>query len=255
LSRGQIPDYHRLTPSPEAAQQLQAFNQRIFDAGLKTQNCDKGFDRFVRKFKQDNEGCAVYFIQEKRCCLLLETTYGLTDEEALWATLASWASFQPRWRRPRVTPGQLFYRAEFSHVFEKSWHPRCYTAHAQKSKHPDFANESTFCQEQMKRFSAALSTMDLSGFEPLVSAEASDKAVQVAEEAVISRLRQIHGGLDFCGVRGDSITGSGALAPGLAQTMFTTKIGTHNDICRCRAVNWTVGRRVVPPPLRGISDK
>jgi hypothetical protein len=95
-------------PSPEAVAQLQALNQRIFDAGLKTQNYDKGFDPFVRKYTKDEEvaaacavikgvrqdhGCAVYFTQEKRRCLLLDTTYGLTDDEALWATLASWARF------------------------------------------------------------------------------------------------------------------------------------------------------------------
>jgi hypothetical protein len=86
----------------------------VFDAGLKTQNYDKGFDRFVRKFNQDEEvaavlsvmkgtyqdhGCAVYFTQESRRCLLLDTTYALTDDEALWATLNSWANFQPR-KRP-----------------------------------------------------------------------------------------------------------------------------------------------------------
>jgi hypothetical protein len=91
-------------PSPEAVAQLQAFNQRIFDVGRETQNYDKGFDRSVRKFNQDEEvaaacavvrgvhqdhGCAVYFTQEKRRCLLLETTHGLSDDEALWATSAS----------------------------------------------------------------------------------------------------------------------------------------------------------------------
>jgi hypothetical protein len=52
----------------------------------------------------------------------------------------------------------------------------------------------------MNRFSVALSTMDLSGFQPLVSAEADDKAVKVSQEAAISRLRPIHDGLDFWGV-------------------------------------------------------
>jgi hypothetical protein len=56
---GKIPDFHRLEPAPEFAQQAHAFNQRVFDAGLKTQNYDKGFDRFVRKFNQDEEVAAV----------------------------------------------------------------------------------------------------------------------------------------------------------------------------------------------------
>jgi hypothetical protein len=61
---------------------------------------------------------------------------------------------------------------------------------------------------------------DLSAFEPLVSAEASDKAVQVSEEAAISRLRPLQDGLNFWGVHGDAATGSGAPEPGLAHAMF-----------------------------------
>jgi hypothetical protein len=72
----------------------------------------------------------------------------------------------------------------------------------------------------MNSFSEALSTMSLAGFMPLVAVEASDKAVQVSEEAAISRLRLIQDGQDFWGVHGGAVTGSGALAPSLAQTMF-----------------------------------
>jgi hypothetical protein len=72
----------------------------------------------------------------------------------------------------------------------------------------------------MNRFSEALSTMDLSAFEPLVSAEASDMAVQISEEAAISRLRPIQDGLDFWGLHGGAVTGSDAPAAGTAQIMF-----------------------------------
>jgi hypothetical protein len=114
---GKIPEFHKLDAAPEFAHQLGAFDQRIFDADLKTQNYDKGVDRFVRKFNQDEEvsavvsvmkgahqdhGCAVYFTQGSRRCLLLDTTYGLTGDKALWATLNSWANFShvfyPRFR-------------------------------------------------------------------------------------------------------------------------------------------------------------
>jgi hypothetical protein len=71
-----------------------------------------------------------------------------------------------------------------------------------------------------KGFSEALSTMDLSTFEPLVCAEASDKAVQISEEAAISRLRPIQEDLDFWGMHRGAVTGSRAPEPGLAQTMF-----------------------------------
>jgi hypothetical protein len=128
--------------------------------------------------------------------------YGLTDDEALWVTLASWASFQPRKRTPRLVPGQLYHPAEYSHVLEKYWNHL-----PNLCEHPDFAKEPLFCQGQMDRFSEALSTMDLSGFAPLVSAGGSDKAVQVTEEAAISRLRPIQDGTDFWGLRGGAVPG------------------------------------------------
>jgi hypothetical protein len=42
--------HHRATPRPEALPTASAFYQRVHEAGLKTQNYDKGFDKFVRKF-------------------------------------------------------------------------------------------------------------------------------------------------------------------------------------------------------------
>jgi hypothetical protein len=101
---GKIPGFHRLSPAPEGLLQMDAFNGRVFDAGLETQNYDKGLDRFIRKFKPDQEmtavcaiiggfhadhGTAVYCTQGKRRCLPLDTPYGLSDDEALWHTLAS----------------------------------------------------------------------------------------------------------------------------------------------------------------------
>jgi hypothetical protein len=86
-----------ITPPPEALLQLAAFIQLIHDAGPKTQNYDKGFHRFIRKFDPDIEvqgtmaivkgyhddhWSAVCLMQKKRRCLLLDTTFGLTDDEA-----------------------------------------------------------------------------------------------------------------------------------------------------------------------------
>jgi hypothetical protein len=66
----------------------------------------------------------------------------------------------------------------------------------------------------MSRFSSALSTTDLSDFEPLVSAEPKKSDVETAEEAAISRLRPIQDDLDLWGMHGSSAaTGSGAPAP------------------------------------------
>jgi hypothetical protein len=169
----------------------------------------------IFKGVHDYHGTTVYCTQGKRCCLVLDTTYGLSDDEALWLTLAGWATFQPRLRQPRKPPGRLFYPVEYSHVFEKYWD---YLPNL--TNHTDFVNESPFRQEQMQRFSSALSAMDLSGFIPSVAAEASQSHIETVEDAVISRLRPIQDGLDFWGVHGGAVTGSGALAPGLAQTMF-----------------------------------
>jgi hypothetical protein len=59
---GEIPIHHRLSPPPEALRQLKVFNQRIHDAGLKTQNYDKGLDMFIRKFKPEQEISAIVAI-------------------------------------------------------------------------------------------------------------------------------------------------------------------------------------------------
>jgi hypothetical protein len=118
--------------------------------------------------------------------LLLDTTHGLSDNEALWYTLLSWAKFQPRLKNPRKEPGQLFYPAEYSHVFEKHWH------HLDKPEtHPDFSQESSFTQDCMRHYSIALSRLNCESFEPLVHAEAKDSDIEIATEAAISRLLPI----------------------------------------------------------------
>jgi hypothetical protein len=52
---GIIPAYHRLQTPPEAVASLSAYNLRIRDAGLKTQNRDKGLDRFLRQPDPEEE--------------------------------------------------------------------------------------------------------------------------------------------------------------------------------------------------------
>jgi hypothetical protein len=102
-SPGEIPEKHRAVLDASLGIQAAAWNQRIGDSGRKTQNYDKGLERFVRKFDPDQEmeatiaiakqihrdhGLAVYFTQQRRRCLLLGTIYGHTDEEALWYTFS-----------------------------------------------------------------------------------------------------------------------------------------------------------------------
>jgi hypothetical protein len=111
--------------------------------------------------------------------------------------------------------GRLCYSAEYSHVFEKYWNylPKL-------NEHSDFANESSSSQERMQRFSSAFSTMDLSEFMLSVAVEAEQSHIETVEDAEISRLRPVQDGLDFWGLHGGGVIGSGAPAPSLAQGMF-----------------------------------
>jgi hypothetical protein len=158
----------------------------------------------VKGFHQDH-GTAVHFTQGKRRCLLLDTTYGLSDDEALWLTLASCACLQPRRPQPCQVPGQLYDPAEYSHVLEKYW----------DDDPPDLKNapgveeESPFCQEQMNRFSEALAQMIGRNL------EVEDEKVSIVEEATISRLRPIQDGIDSWS-EGRSSQDTGPGTPGCA---------------------------------------
>jgi hypothetical protein len=226
LNDGIIPIQHRLIRDESVQVPAAAWNSQIYEAGLKTQNHDKGFERFVRKFNPElateavlsivkgahhEHGTAILFTQEKRWCLLLDTVHGLSDEEALWYTLASWEKFQPRLKRPRTEPGQLFYPAAYSHVFEKYWD------HLDDPKsHPEWSQESDFIQECMAQYSAAMGQMNTEDFTPLVDPETKQRRLIIAQEAAVSRLCPIQDAYDFWnlnGGRSSQVTASGGPAP------------------------------------------
>jgi hypothetical protein len=192
-------------------------------AGLATQPNDKGLERFVGKFDPSqpisavisiepgchfDHGTAIYFQQDKRRCLLLDTLYGLSDDEALWYILQSWAKFQPRLASPRSGPGQLYFPAAYTHVFQKYWDYL-----NDPVKHPD-CNETEFTNYAMSEFASALSVMNLSSFEPSVDAEALDKAYRVAHNAATSRKCPIQDASDYSVSPEEALTGSGGFAPG-----------------------------------------
>jgi hypothetical protein len=156
---GTIPQHYRAQTSEAASGIERAFVESIYEAGLTTQNYDKGVDNFVRKYerneamsatvamlqgRRNDHGWAVYFKQGPRRCLLLDTQDGLSSEETLWTALAAWATFKPRKTSPRKYPGKLYYPAEASHIFEKYWN---YLTNL--DEHPDFASESPICQERI----------------------------------------------------------------------------------------------------------
>jgi hypothetical protein len=206
----------------ETAGTERAFVERVYEAGLKTQNYDKGFDKFVRKFERneamsatvallsghrDNHGWAVYCEQGPRRCLLLNTDDGLTSEETLWTALAAWPTLKPRKSSPRKYPGKLFYPTEASHIFEKYWDHL-----TRLDEHPDFASESPLTKERMVQFSRVLSKLRTKNWTPQPTAEAQDKSLQVAQEAALSRLRPIPDGPDQWALRRSS-TGTGWVTP------------------------------------------
>jgi hypothetical protein len=99
-----------------------AFILRIREAGLKTQNYDKGLDRFIRHFKDDegsaatiavvegkqqDRGYAVFFEQNNRRCLVLDTMYGYMTEEVFWTAMTKWVNFRPQPDHPRKDPGSF----------------------------------------------------------------------------------------------------------------------------------------------------
>jgi hypothetical protein len=179
--------------------------QRILDACLRTQNYDRGLDKFVRKCEnaeamsttvaiqpgwQEEHGWAIHLKQGPRRALLLDTVDGLTDEEALWTALACWAVFKPRKASVRKYPGRLFYLNEASHGIEKYWNHLF-----NLPSHPDFANESLICHERMTIFSQALRKFKrTSNWAPQPAAEAPEKSLQIAQDAALSRLRPIADG-------------------------------------------------------------
>jgi hypothetical protein len=110
LNGGEIPASHHLVQEQWIKVHPESWNSEICEAGLKTQNYDKWFDRFVRKFDPESPteaviaivkgvhhkfGSAVLFTQENHRCLLLDTLHGLTEDEALWYTTHFWAKFRP----------------------------------------------------------------------------------------------------------------------------------------------------------------
>jgi hypothetical protein len=147
----------------------------------------------------------------RRCCLL-ETTYSLSDEKALWTGLSKWATFRPRQKRPRQDPGRLHCPNKSSHLFGKYWdYLPCL------DKHPDFSSESEYTQRHMPLFSQGLSAKshEYDQWGPKPAAWASEHDSKAAEEAAFSRLRPIQDGPDqWEGHRSSPVTGSGGFAPG-----------------------------------------
>jgi hypothetical protein len=92
ITSGEIPRHYHATTRPDAEPAAVAYHYRIHEAGLKTQNYDKGFEKFLRKFERNEAmsgtvailpGCRedhawpVYCKQGPRRCLLSDTVDGI----------------------------------------------------------------------------------------------------------------------------------------------------------------------------------
>jgi hypothetical protein len=202
---GQIPIQYRF-PEPQAnLSEIRAIHQRILDACLRTQNYDRGLDKFVRKYEkleamtatleiqpgwQGEHGWAIHLKQGSKRALLMDTVDGLTDEETLWTALACWEIFNPRKASKRIYPGRLFYPDEASHIIERYWNHLC-----DLPSHPNFSQESPICQERMTIFSQAMRKFKrTTDWAPQPAAEAPEKCLRIAQDAALSRLRPIADG-------------------------------------------------------------
>jgi hypothetical protein len=184
--------------------EIRAIHQRILDACLRTQNYDRGLDKFVRKYEnaeamsatvaiqsgwQGEHGWAIHLKHGPRRALLLDTVDGLSDDEVLWTALACWAVFKPRKTSVRKYPGRLYYPDEATHVLIKYWNHLF-----NLPSHPDFANESPICQERTIFSQAMRKFKRTSNWVPQPAAEAPEKSLRIAQDAALSRLRPIADG-------------------------------------------------------------
>jgi hypothetical protein len=242
---GVIPIQYRLELPQASLQRMVAANGAILDAALKTQNYDKGLEKFVRKFNPEEEcsaviaiesgfqgdhGWAVAFKQGPRRYLILDTADGLTEEEVFWGTLSAWATFQPRQKAQRESPGTLYYPDAASHVFEECWQ---YLENL--SAMPSFSSKSPICQAAMLAFSEGLShfTID-SSWLPLPTAEAPEKLAKIAQNAAISRVRPIADGPNQWDIHRGSVATVCQSSLGLSGSESGAGTGETDTCVACR---------------------
>jgi hypothetical protein len=240
---GSIPLQFRPNQVQASYEDMVSINGAVLDAALRTQNYDKGFQKFVHNFdpavemtavvaieagRQGDQGWAVVFKQGPRRCLLLDTTEGLSEEETLWVALVHWSSFQPRLSRPRLGPGELYYPEIASHILEETWN-----FFGDLSQMPSFPSRSPICQAAMLSFSRGLRQYPCAdSWIPHPCAEAPEKLMKIASYAAISRVRPISDGPDQWEMyrKGTYTVGSGSLSSPMAGPELGPTTGS-TDTC------------------------
>jgi hypothetical protein len=182
-----------------------AYNLETYTHGQASAPYRAGTGTFTAQFKPDKPYSAtiaietgvhgeyaapIFFEQSSRRCLitlrLFETCdeYELSDEKAFWNVMREWANFDPRLARQRKNAGQLFYPAEYSHMFEQHWDfiqaPRVENAPSPTAG----------------KYASAAAQLVFTGT-PLVDSEAPDKSSRIARSGAMSRRYPVQDAQDY----------------------------------------------------------
>jgi hypothetical protein len=176
INGGTVADRHLIQlVGKHELEKMAAWNKETFIAGLAAQPYGAGLGKFTAKFNpeepysatiaiekgaHEERGTAIFFEQGVHRCLLTRRLYRVSEDEALWYTTKDWAEFQPKRSARRQDPGQLYYPAEYTHVFQKYW-----DLLNDRTQHPD-CSESDHTKSSMQYMAAGLSEMNLETWEP-----------------------------------------------------------------------------------------
>jgi hypothetical protein len=208
IDGGEIPEKHRIQLVGEHdLQKVSEWNKETFIAGLASQPYTTGLGKFTAKFDSeepyaatiavekgvhDERSRAVFFEQGVHRCLLTRRIQDASADEALWSAMKDWAEFQPKRSSRRSDPGQLFYPAEYTHVFQKYW-----DVLNDPLQHPDSGDETDRTKSFMYDVAQALSDKSLENWEPQPSDVASEKSQRVAHDGAVSRRYPIQDSGDY----------------------------------------------------------
>jgi hypothetical protein len=202
INGGEIPDQCFLKLQQKMSFYLaMAYNRETFEFGLGAAPYRTGIGKFAAQFKPNKpfsatiaiesgihgeHGAAILFEQSTRRCLITRRILGLSDEETFWDVMKEWANFDPSLARPRKKAGQIFYPAEYSHMFEAYW---------------DFiqapTQEAAGDSKPMGRYASAVAQLDFSDVIPLVDVEAPEKSQRIAHAGAMSRRYPVQYAQDY----------------------------------------------------------
>jgi hypothetical protein len=175
------------------------YNRDTFLHGLASAPYRTGVGKFAAHFKPDEpysaiiavekgvhgeHGVGIFFEQSTRRCLLTQRILPKTDEKTFWKVMRMWANFDPRPARQRKDAGQLYYPAQYSHMFELHW---------------DFIHAPTqeaALDKYMSKYASAAAQLEFTK-DALVDAEAPEKSLKIASSGAMSRRYPVQDAQDY----------------------------------------------------------